>query len=509
MEQASRTSRLGSRKRTTDKPSKNNTNIETSSVDEIVAIEESVDSRRLFHEASYHQITSKEKNTLPDQLLEWFDREKRLTMPWRKVFQSDLDIKALGQRAYEATVIEYYNRWMDAFPTIYDLAKSDIEKVNTLWAGLGYYSRARRLWEGAQKVVTEFDGVLPNDPKELEHHIPGVGRYTAGAVASIAFGKQTPVVDGNVVRVLSRLRAIEADFKKASVVDLYWQIAGSLVPKDRPGDFNQAMMELGARVCVPQNPLCSECPLSAHCRALAQSKVAAQKTKEEFWSKQKRKKGEHGCPTCPEILVDLESEDYQVTRYPFKSAKKPPKDEECGVSIVEWRQLGKEPLFLISKRPDTGKSFFFFFNAGLLAGLWEFPTLELSGETDYKERSEKATVFLKECYSIDLAHVNQLERKDLSNVIHLFSHIRKVYHIEHVSYQTKKEDTKSHLNTTTTIRWVTLEELKKAAIPTGLKKAFKLLEAHKVDPIVSFIYLFYDENLLTHECYLNALLKGP
>lgn len=168
------------------------------------------------------------------------------------------------------TVIQYYNRWMEAFPTIRDLAKAEIEQVNTLWAGLGYYSRARRLWEGAQKVTNEMDGHLPSTACDLQAQIPGVGRYTAGAVASIVFGERTPVVDGNVIRVLSRWRAIGADPKKANTVDLIWNLAGQAVDDARPGDFNQAIMELGARVCTPQNPDCEGCPLKSSCRAVAQ-----------------------------------------------------------------------------------------------------------------------------------------------------------------------------------------------------------------------------------------------
>lgn len=123
-----------------------------------------------------------------------------------------------------ATVIDYYNRWMAAFPTIQDLANADIEKVNSLWAGLGYYSRAKRLWEGAQKVVSQLGGLLPNNAKDLQSEIPGVGRYTAGAVASIVFGETTPVVDGNVIRVIARWRAIHADPKKAKSVELFWWV---------------------------------------------------------------------------------------------------------------------------------------------------------------------------------------------------------------------------------------------------------------------------------------------
>lgn len=187
---------------------------------------------------------------------------------------------------------------MEAFPTIRDLAKADIEKVNTLWAGLGYYSRAKRLWEGAQKVVNELDGLLPNNAKDLQNEIPGVGRYTAGAVASIVFGEATPVVDGNVIRVIARWRAIHADPKKAKSVDLFWEIAASMVPESNPGDFNQAMMELGARVCTPQNPDCVSCPIQVDCRALNQLELVKSLSKNGFFSEKKKKRKqtdiEHG-----------------------------------------------------------------------------------------------------------------------------------------------------------------------------------------------------------------------
>lgn len=179
---------------------------------------------------------------------------------------------------------------MEAFPTIRDLASADIEKVNTLWAGLGYYSRAKRLWEGAQKVVNQLDGLLPNNAKDLQSEIPGVGRYTAGAVASIVFGESTPVVDGNVIRVLARARAIHADPKKAKTIDLFWEIAASLVPEFKPGDFNQALMELGARVCTPQNPDCPNCPIKKDCLAYNQLQLVKSLSKDGFFAEKKKRK---------------------------------------------------------------------------------------------------------------------------------------------------------------------------------------------------------------------------
>ncbi|KAI9272287.1 DNA glycosylase [Helicostylum pulchrum] len=442
-----------------------------------IDIEECITSNRLYHSDSYHVVSDNERARIQKDLLKWYHVEKRTTMPWRKDNDITWDREELGQRAYEvwvseimlqqtqvATVIGFYGRWMEAFPTIRDLANADIEKVNTLWAGLGYYSRAKRLWEGAQKVLKELEGLLPNNAKDLEKEIPGVGRYTAGAVASIVFGEQTPVVDGNVIRVISRWRAIHADPKKAKTIDLFWSIAASMVPESKPGDFNQAMMELGARVCTPQNPDCSNCPISTDCRAYNQLNTVKRFSKDGFFIEKKKRKQmeiEHDCSTCHELNSDLVEDNYTVTRYPLKVDKKPPRDEECAVSIVEMISPNQEPLYLISKRPETG----------LLAGLWEFPTFELDSlDSDYKERAKKSTRYLNTRYQLDFNHTN---RFDLGNVVHLFSHIRKVYHVEWIQIEL------ASIDGVTNVKWVTLSELKTSPIPTGLKKALKLLEKFK------------------------------
>ncbi|ORZ06902.1 DNA glycosylase [Absidia repens] len=463
---------------------------------EPTSIEDCVSSRRLVHNTRYHQFKQTEIDQIQVALLDWFDKEQRTNMPWRKPARSDLDKEALGQRAYEvwvseimlqqtqvATVIEYYNRWMDRFPTIYDLAAADIEEVNTLWAGLGYYSRAARLKAGAKKVVEEFDGLLPNNAKDLEKHIPGVGPYTAGAIASIVFGQQTALVDGNVIRVLARLRAIGADMKKANVVALFWQLATTLVPVERSGDFNQALMELGARVCTPQNPNCDGCPVQSQCLSRAHLNLHGKFLADGgFWDQKGMSTDssqlEHGvdileCEFCPAMTNELDHDDYAVTRYPVKVDKKPPRDEECAVCILEKLQEGdEESLYLISRRPDKG----------LLAGLWEFPSLELGdNRTTYAQRSKRTTTFLKEQYNLDLTTTAtvkaEVKRQDLDNVVHLFSHIRKVYHIEWVRIPAAAG---IEMASTGQKKWITMDELKKAPIPTGLKKAIKLLEKARI-----------------------------
>ena len=170
------------------------------------------------------------------------------------------------QQTRVETAIPYYERFLERFPDVRALATAELDDVLAVWAGLGYYSRARNLRAAAQKVVGEFDGELPGDVGSLRS-LPGIGRYTAGAVASIAFDRPEPVVDGNVTRVLSRLRGIRDDVKKPATIRRLWQEAADLARGPHPGDLNQALMELGATVCTPRAPRCPACPIARHCEA--------------------------------------------------------------------------------------------------------------------------------------------------------------------------------------------------------------------------------------------------
>ena len=175
----------------------------------------------------------------------------------------------LQQTRVEA-VVDYWTRWMAKFPTVASLAAASEDEVVASWAGLGFYRRARNLLRGAQTVVSKFGGVVPSTvPQLLE--LEGVGEYTAGAIASIAYGQPVPLVDGNVVRVFSRLRAAAHDAKSPALAKACWAAAKGLVDPSRPGDFNQALMELGATICTPQSPLCGVCPLrvTGACRGYA------------------------------------------------------------------------------------------------------------------------------------------------------------------------------------------------------------------------------------------------
>ena len=164
------------------------------------------------------------------------------------------------------SVIEYFRRFMERYPTPRDLAESDLDELMGYWAGLGYYARARNLHAAACQVVEKHGGQVPDDPEAFAA-LKGVGRYTCGAVQSIAYGRALPVVDGNVIRVLSRLERIADNPKDAQVLKKFWARAEEELDILRPGDFNQGIMELGAMVCSPRNPKCEQCPLSDRCSA--------------------------------------------------------------------------------------------------------------------------------------------------------------------------------------------------------------------------------------------------
>lgn len=279
------------------------------------------------------QTTPTETPVLPHfsrLLLDWYDQNKR-DLPWRNspspyaVWVSEI---MLQQTRVEA-VKPYFERFMEALPTLEDLAKCPPDKLNKLWEGLGYYSRARNLQRAAQTVVAQHGGILPSDPATLLT-LPGIGSYTAGAIASIAYGVPAPAVDGNVLRVLARVLADTRNILDARVKRDYEAALMKVTDPHRPGDFNQALIELGATLCGPNLPPdCARCPLVAHCLA--------------------HKKG------LTEVL-------------PVREKKKPRRRE---YKTVLWLRDGTHTL--LHRRDKTG----------LLAGLYELPSLE--GEASEEE----------------------------------------------------------------------------------------------------------------------------
>ncbi|MEN1680014.1 MAG: A/G-specific adenine glycosylase [Planctomycetota bacterium] len=218
------------------------------------------------------------KRAFRRRLLAWYRKNKR-DLPWRegrdayRVWVSEVML----QQTQVETVKPYFARFLDRFPTVADLAAADEQDVLRLWEGLGYYRRARSLHAAAKQVVDLHAGVLPESVAELRE-LPGVGRYTAGAIASIAYNRPAPILEANTIRLFSRLIAYEGDATTTTGQKRLWSLAEQVLPAPKPdepnvSDFNQALMELGALVCTPTDPKCTECPAAAQCRGYGECKL--------------------------------------------------------------------------------------------------------------------------------------------------------------------------------------------------------------------------------------------
>lgn len=212
--------------------------------------------------------SSKKTQYFPDLILNWFKKHGRTTLPWQKnktpyrVFVSEIML----QQTQVTTVIPYFERFMEQFPNISSLAKADEDKVLHLWTGLGYYSRARNLHKTAKLIHQQFQGEFPDTLEALEK-LPGIGRSTAGAILSIAFKKPTAILDGNVKRVLTRFHGITTSPTEKNTLATLWHFAEQYTPQKNPDAYTQAIMDLGATVCIRGKPLCEKCPLLKICVA--------------------------------------------------------------------------------------------------------------------------------------------------------------------------------------------------------------------------------------------------
>lgn len=266
---------------------------------------------------------------IQSKLLRWFKKNQR-DLPWRKtgdpyaIWISEIML----QQTQVAAVIPYYKNFLKTFPTVQSLASADLSKVLKVWEGLGYYSRARNLHRASQIILKRFGGKIPDNPKDLLG-LPGVGRYTAGAILSIAFNQEVPILDGNVKRVLSRLFAVSDPPKKTEKI--LWEYSASLIPEGHASSFNQALMDLGATVCTPKNPSCFQCPLKRLCKS------------------------------------------YQLgepERFPTRVTKKRIPRIEAVAAVIQ-----KSGKVLLKQRPTKG----------LLGGLWEFPNWSVEKKKDLME----------------------------------------------------------------------------------------------------------------------------
>ncbi len=316
--------------------------------------------------------------TFQETFLTWYHKEKR-NLPWRAtndpyaIWISEIML----QQTRVETVIGYFYRFMEQFPTIQDLAEAEEQKLLKVWEGLGYYSRARNLKAAAQQIVAEFDGKMPDSIEEIRS-LKGIGPYTAGAIGSIAFGLPEPAIDGNVMRVVSRLFCIEADIAKASSRRPFDEAMRTIISPDEPGEFNQALMDLGSRICTPTTPKCEECPISQYCLAYAENRQ---------------------------------------TDFPVKSKKAKPKDVYYIAGAIE-----DQGSFLLVQRPETG----------LLASMWHFPLVEVTKE---QYEALQRTWAKEEQLQLDLiAEDDALEifpdlpvvwqKRHFGEITHIFSHLK-------------------------------------------------------------------------------------
>ncbi len=308
---------------------------------------------KVIHESS-DLLTPGQIRILRRKLLDWYASARR-DLPWRRaldpypVWISEVML----QQTQVETVIPYYRKFLAAYPDIRSLAESETRELLRLWAGLGYYSRAKNLQKAAQIICQKFGGRFPRNHTEVLA-LPGIGPYTAAAILSIAFGEPLAVVDGNVKRVLARLLKIRGDLERASHRHLLWHTAQQILPVDKPGDFNQGIMELGATVCMPRNPHCDLCPWRQVCRSYLEGTQAL---------------------------------------FPEKRRKLPPKRAWRIAAVIVQR--GR---CLLVRR--TGQT--------LLDGFWEFPTLDLSRAGDVRRSSLALVRFVRSEYGLAVNNVSPL-----------------------------------------------------------------------------------------------------
>jgi A/G-specific adenine glycosylase len=308
----------------------------------------------------------------------------------------------MAQQTRLETILPYYQRWMATFPTIAALAAADQQEVLNLWEGMGYYSRARNLHKAAQIVMAEHNGKLPSNRAGLEK-LPGIGRYTAGAIASIAFGLDEAVVDGNIKRVLSRVFQVEEEVNTTQGEKVIWTLAEAYLPPGQAADHNQALMDLGATICTPRQPDCNNCPLAEICRAKDSNRQS------ELPRKRPKSKSPH----------------YTVT-----------------AAVIQ-----RDGLVLIAQRPQNT----------LLGGMWEFPGGKRQGR-------ESLIECLKREILEELGVKIEMDRK-IGTFKQTYSHFKITLHAYYCQLDAQRLDDKEPTNLEPTARehqnlhWATLDEL--------------------------------------------------
>lgn len=382
----------------------------------------------------WEKWTDEETKEFQDQFIQWYEQEKR-NLPWRynrdpyRIWISEIML----QQTRVDTVIDYFYRFMEWFPTIEELATAPEEKLLKAWEGLGYYSRARNIQAAAKQIMSEFDGKMPQTPEEISS-LKGIGPYTTGAIASIAFGLPEPAVDGNVMRVVSRLFCIEADIAKASSRKIFDEAMRKIIDETYPGEFNQAMMDLGSAICTPTSPKCEACPIQAFCLA--------------------NKRGIQ-------------------TSFPVKTKKAKPKD----VYYISAALQNHSGAYYFEER-DSQK---------LLANMWTFPMVEVTQE-EY-ERLKKGWEAKREVDLFDdlvaedgkeLSFEKQelfiWQTRHLGEVTHVFSHLK--WHVL-LFYGRATEEAEQEFTENKTSKWLKPAAFDSVVFPKVQMKLVEQLEKNR------------------------------
>ncbi len=316
------------------------------------------------------------------RLLRWFEKNAR-DLPWRRardpyaIWVSEIML----QQTQVATVIPYYQRFLKSFPTVRHLARANLSKVLKIWEGLGYYSRARNLHRASKIIANYFQGKIPGNLKDLRI-LPGIGKYTAGAILSIAHNKEAPILDGNVKRVLSRIFAVSSNRGRRKIEGLLWHLSESLIPRGSASPFNQGLMDLGSMICTQKVPKCPRCPLRQFCKGRISGN--------------------------PE-------------RYPSKVTRKPIPHVNAISAVIQ-----RDGRVLLRQRPAKG----------FLGGLWEFPNWEIEEGTRSRLRSRLRNYIRKDMgMSIEVT-------ESVGTFKQTYSHFKltlHVYYCEAVDGQGKKK----------------------------------------------------------------------
>ncbi|CAO2653506.1 Nn.00g029170.m01.CDS01 [Neocucurbitaria sp. VM-36] len=520
------------------------------------------------HHASYHYPLLSDDKASCDALLAWFEGvEETRSMPWRKSWIDPNDFEGkdeelgnvLAKRAYEvwvsevmlqqtrvSTVIPYFNKWISKWPTVQDLAEANHDDVLSVWKGLGYYSRATRLHEGAKAMLAGSSGsscLIPSDATDLQQ-FPGIGRYTAGAVSSIAFGKAEPVLDGNVARVLSRQLGLYMDVKDKKTSDILWEQADQLIKHVSnyaetstsavPGQWNQALMELGSTICTPR-PRCGECPIQDTCRVYSEGQALSDKRQsptvvpdiedacslcelldtedlvtapeqddieEQPRATKKRKASTKQANTIsqyfvvgtPKSIAETEDDEESGESLPLNETRKrkPPasaansKFTSSYCSLFPKKSAKKKAaeeecvVCLVELTLSDGSSKWLIEQRpakGLLASLWQFPQCTLPAlQSTSAHRKTSAQDFVS---SLDTGNIDMSKAHYVASfppLVHVFTHLKLTMHAYRYKITADKaEGVDLVCNGPLARKWVDTETMDDETLSTGMRKCWELV----------------------------------